>query len=298
MSATSPTTPTARCKARARRVPKTRRYKSTEMFLRDLQSPKAVKERIDVGGLDVLMLRSDPSEEKRSRHWAQNAPIDFGRLAMHHGVIVLNDPNGLAKAGNKMYFQSFPEQVRPVTLITRDKDEIKDFAKQRGGNCVLKPLQGSGGESVFLVRPDDVANLNQMIDAVSRDGYVICQEYLPQAEEGDMRLFLMNGLPLRHKGRIAAFRRVRSGGDLRSNVHAGGRIAKAQVTEEALRAGTGRAAQARPGRDVPGRAGHRRRQAHGDQRLQPGRPGQRTAHGGRQLLRRGDRRHWSSRSTT
>jgi glutathione synthase len=80
-----------------------------------------------------------------------------------------------------------------------------------------------------MLRPEDVPNLNQMIDAVARDGYVIAQEYLPAAAEGDMRLFLMNGNPLRYKGKYAAFRRVRTGGDMRSNVHAGGKIKEAKV---------------------------------------------------------------------
>jgi glutathione synthase len=119
-------------------------------------------------------------------------------------------------------------------LITRNNSEIKDFAKDLG-TIVLKPLQGSGGASVFLVRPDDIPNLNQMIDAVSRDGYVIAQEYLPAAAEGDTRLFMMNGRPLRVKGKFAAFRRVRTGGDMRSNIHAGGKLAAPEITDEALR---------------------------------------------------------------
>jgi glutathione synthase len=151
-----------------------------------------------------------------------------------HGVIVVNDPNGLAKAGSKMYLQLFPEEARPRTLITRYNSEIKAFAKELG-TIVLKPLQGSGGASVFLVRPDDMPNLNQMIDAVSRDGYVIAQEYLPAAAEGDTRLFMMNGRPLKVKGKYAAFRRVRTGGDMRSNIHAGGKLAAARITDEALR---------------------------------------------------------------
>ena len=169
------------------------------------------------------------------RAWAQSVGINFGRVAMRHGVIVLNDPNGLAKAMNKMYFQLFPEEVRPRTLITIDRGEIKAFAREQGGPIVLKPLQGSGGRGVFLVRPEDIPNINQMIEAVSRDGYVIAQEYLPAAAEGDMRLFLMNGLPLRYKGKYAAFRRVRSGGDMRSNIHAGGKLQAAEVTDTALR---------------------------------------------------------------
>lgn len=213
-------------RARARRAPKSK-YKSLATFLNEIQGSKAARERITVDDLDVLMLRNDPSTGATTRSWAQTAGTIFGRVAMRHGVIVLNDPNGLAGAFNKMYFQLFPEEVRPRTIITRDRDEIKKFAKEEGGNVVLKPLQGSGGQSVFLVRKDDLSNLNQMVDAVSRDGYVIAQEYLPAAAEGDIRLFLMNGLPLRYRGKYAAFRRLRRGDDMRSNIHAGGQ--KAQV---------------------------------------------------------------------
>jgi glutathione synthase len=221
-------------RARARRTPKTK-YKTTQVYLKDLQGKGSIPERISVDDLDVLFLRNDPSTDAITRPWAATAGILFGRVAMRHGVIVLNDPNGLARAMSKMYFQTFPEEVRPLTLITRDRDEIKSFAKAQGGTIVLKPLLGSGGQSVFLVRPDDVPNMNQMIDAVSRDGYVIAQEYLPAAAEGDMRLFLMNGQPLRHKGKYAAFRRVRTGGDMRSNVHAGGRLRTAEIDATALR---------------------------------------------------------------
>jgi glutathione synthase len=225
--------PDEQVKARARRVQRSR-YKTGRAYLRDLQGPGAVQDRITVDDLDVLMLRNDPSTEKGRRDWARTAAVDFGRVAMRHGVIVLNDPNGLAKAQNKMYFQTFPTDVRPETLITRDREEIKTFVKERG-TAVLKPLQGSGGEGVFLIRSDDVSNLNQIIDAVTRDGYVIAQEYLRRAEDGDTRLFLMNGEPLRHRGRYAAFRRIRSGGDMRSNVHAGGTLGKANLDEDALR---------------------------------------------------------------
>ena len=220
--------------ARARSAPKSN-YKSSDGYLADLQGKKAKTERITVDDLDILMLRNDPSTDLGLRSWAQSSGIIFGRAAMRHGVIVLNDPNGLAKAMNKMYFQLFPEQVRPRTLITRDRDEIKKFAQAEGENIVLKPLQGSGGTGVFLVRKDDLSNLNQMIEAVSRDGYVIAQEYLPAASEGDTRLFLMNGQPFRYKGKYAAFRRVRTGDDIRSNIHAGGKLRQAEISDVHLK---------------------------------------------------------------
>ncbi len=225
--------PDEHIRARAYSAPK-RKYKTVESFLRDLQGRSALRERITVDDLDVVMLRNTPSEDYLSRPWATTAAAEFARIAMRKGAVVVNDPDGLAHAGTKMYFQLFPEQVRPLTRITRDNSEIKEFAREQGGTIVLKPLLGSGGSSVFLVRPDDLPNINQMIDAVSRDGFVIAQEYLPKAEEGDVRLFVMNGRPLRVKGKYCAFRRIRSGGDMRSNVHAGGQLAPAEVTDEAL----------------------------------------------------------------
>ena len=220
-------------RARATTVPG-KSYKSSETYFKDLQGKKAVRARITVDDLDVLMLRNVPSDDYLTRPWASTAATEFGRVAMRQGVIVVNDPNGLAKASSKLYLQLFPEEVRPRTLVTRDNAEIKAFARDLK-TIVLKPLQGSGGASVFLVRPDDIPNINQMIDAVSRDGFVIAQEYLPAAAEGDTRLFMMNGRPLQVKGKYAAFRRVRSGGDMRSNLHAGGKLAPSEITNEALR---------------------------------------------------------------
>jgi len=221
-------------RARATAAPKAQ-YKSSDSYIADLKGRRAKHERISVDELDILMLRSDPSTDQAQRSWAQGAGIIFGRVAMPRGVVVLNDPNGLSKAMNKMYFQAYPEEVRPRTIITRDRDEIKEFWKSEGGTIVLKPLQGSGGQGVFLVREQDGSNLNQMVDAVSRDGYVIAQEYLKAAEEGDTRLFLMNGEPLRHRGKYAAFRRLRSGDDMRSNVHAGGKLGAAVITDQHLK---------------------------------------------------------------
>ena len=99
-------------RARARSVPKSK-YKLSDKFLADLQGKKARTERVTVDDLDVLMLRSDPSADTGLRAWAQASGIVFGRVAMRHGVVVLNDPNGLSKALNKMYFQLFPRKFGP-----------------------------------------------------------------------------------------------------------------------------------------------------------------------------------------
>jgi len=203
-------------------------------FLKSVKSNGSMK-LIDVADIDVLMLRNDPSNDALERPWAETIGLQFGRRAAQLGVLVLNDPSNLSRAINKLYFQGFPREVRAETLITRFPADIKEFAKKHNGNVVLKPLQGSGGQGVFLVNKKSSSNLNQMIEAISRDGYVIAQAYVPEADKGDIRLFLMNGEPLQVDGKYAAMRRVNSEGDMRSNIHAGGTAKPIKITDRQLR---------------------------------------------------------------
>jgi glutathione synthase len=210
-------------------------YHSVYSYLKMLHSKKAIQEQTIIDTLDVLWLRNDPAEDVNNRPWARLAGINFGRLAMRHGVLVVNDPRGLNEAINKMYLQYFPEEVRPRAIITRDASDIKHFVKQEGGYAVLKPLTGSGGRNVFLIYPEDKSNINQIIESVSEDGFMIAQEYLKEAQNGDTRLFLLNGKPLSVKNKIAAIHRKKDGDDdIRSNITAGASAKKAEVTPQML----------------------------------------------------------------
>lgn len=208
--------------------------RSKESFLAAIQAKDAPRETITSDGMDVLWLRYNPSEElERERHWAQDSGVLFGRLAMERGVIVLNHPDTLAYAMDKLYLQHFPESVRPPTLVTRDVDEIRRFYEAHDRRIVVKPLSGYGGASVFLVERDG-RNLNQMVEAIARTGYVMAQAYVRGAERGDTRFFLVNGEPLVVNGRYAALRRVAQGEDFRANMTAGARPRKARVTDMML----------------------------------------------------------------
>jgi glutathione synthase len=224
---------TGQVTARAR-APHDKTYRSLKAFLEDVQSEDIQPETIVIDDLDVLMLRNDPSDDAIDRPWAQTSGVLFGQLAAAAGVLVVNDPSHLANAINKTYFQHFPEEVRPRTLISRNEEDIKSFVADMGGRAVLKPLQGSGGQGVFLVTGKKGQNLNQIIETIARDGYVVVQEFLSDAEKGDIRLFVMNGRPLEIDGKVAAFRRVNEGDDVRSNMHVGGKAEKVKITDEIL----------------------------------------------------------------
>ena len=142
--------------------------------------------------------------------------------------------DGLALAQNKLYFQDFPKSVRPATLISKDIDEIRAFIEQQAKGAIVKPLQGSGGKNVFKINSPKDANLNQIFEAVSGEGYLIAQGYIPEAKAGDIRFFLMNGKPLERDGKYAAFRRVPAKGEVRSNIHVQGTAETVKVTDEML----------------------------------------------------------------
>jgi len=211
------------------------KQKDHEAFFSAMQKAAHQTDTIDIGDVDVLMLRSDPSLDAQATPWAADIGILFGREAAKRGVLVLNDPDSLGRAINKLYFQSFPEEVRAETLITRHADDVKAFARSHGGNVILKPLQGSGGAGVFKLDTKSKSNLNQMIEAIERDGYIIAQAYVPAARKGDIRMFLINGWPLKIGDKYAAVRRVAPKDDIRSNIHAGATAEAVEIGSKELK---------------------------------------------------------------
>jgi glutathione synthase len=209
-------------------------YKKLETLHKDLQGDETKITTIDVREIDVIFLRNDPSQDAAERPWAAHIGAMFGRLAVERGVLVVNDPGGLTIAQNKLYFQDFPEAVRPAALISKSIDEIRAFIEQQPKGAIVKPLQGSGGKNVFKIASPKDANLNQIFEAVSEEGYLIAQAYIPEAKAGDIRLFMMNGVPLQRDGSFAAFRRVPAKDEVRSNLHAAGKARTVKITDKIL----------------------------------------------------------------
>ena len=218
--------------AEARRASRTG-SRDYDAFLENVKSGPT--ETIRVDELDTLILRNDPAEDAGERPWAVDLSVVFGHIAKERGVLVLNDPAGLAKAANKTYLQEFPVEVRPKTLIARDPDAIKSFAEATPGKVVLKPLLGAKGEKVFFLSGESDPNLNQVIETIREDGYIVAQEFLEAASDGDVRLFMLDGEPLREGGRWAAFRRRPSSEELRSNMRSGGTAEAHEIGDSELR---------------------------------------------------------------
>jgi glutathione synthase len=204
------------------------RYRTARRFAAALRADEIVRETIDLGELDVLLLRNNPNVGAGADDAVDriNPALDFARRLRRQGVLVVNDPDGLMRASSKMYLAGFPEEIRPRTLISRNLDTLKEFIRTLDGPAIIKPLAGFGGQNVFYVQRGEVANLHQMIGVVRKQGHVIAQEYLPAVAQGDKRVLLLGGAPIRVSGpggeRVAAYTRMRPKDDIRNNMHVGG----------------------------------------------------------------------------
>lgn len=195
---------------------------------------KKEKQFVDAKGMDILWIRYDPVLDMINRPWASPTALQFAQLIKRQGTWVINDPDKLVEATNKLYLEYFPRNIRAKTLITRNYEDVVSFLDQQEDQIILKPLKGSGGKNVFLVKKDERHNLKQTVEVISRDGYVLAQEYLPAATKGDIRFFLLDGEPLLVGGKYASVNRVQQKGDIRSNIHQGGTAKEAMIDEQIL----------------------------------------------------------------
>ncbi len=221
---------------RCKKVPKTPKSRTVEKFWERVQDDDLKHEVISSDSLDVLFLRNNPTEESDDRHWAEHSGIAFARMIQQSGVLVLNDAFAMSHAFiDKLYFEELPSTIKPNSLITRNKEDLLNFWEEAGKKMVLKPLEGSGGQNVYLIDKDK-KNLNQIIETISAHGYVIAQEFLPEVSKGDVRVILMNGKVLEEDGELAVIRRVNNdSSEFRSNLALGAKAKKAKLTKEMQR---------------------------------------------------------------
>jgi glutathione synthase len=172
--------------------------------------------------LDALFLRKNPPLIYQTMEFL--APVN-------DRVFMINSTRGQVLANSKLYTLNFPE-ITPETHISRDPMRLKKIIDDFGGSMVVKPLQRYGGEGVIKVSVRDTENLYSLINYYVQAfrNYpdrepIMVQEYIDGVQEaGDVRVLLLNGEIL------GAMRRQPQDGDFRTNIHAGARAYKHEVT--------------------------------------------------------------------
>ena len=138
---------------------------------------------------------------------------------------VINRPAGIRSSNEKMYSLNFSDYI-PPTLVSKNMGKLREFLSETGGEMVVKPLDGYGGEGIFLAREND-PNANVILENITDFGrtYVMAQKFIKEVSEGDKRIILLDGEP------VGAVLRVAAKGEFRSNFHSGGHPEKTSLTE-------------------------------------------------------------------
>ncbi len=160
--------------------------------------------------LDVVLMRKDPPfdmEYVYATYMLQRAE--------EAGLLVVNKPQSLRDANEKMFTAWFP-QCCPPTLVSREGARLKAFLKEHK-DMVIKPLDGMGGASIFRLGVGE-PNMNVIFETLTRNGtrFAMAQRFIPEISNGDKRILLIDGEPVPH-----ALARVPAEGELRGNLAAG-----------------------------------------------------------------------------
>jgi len=162
---------------------------------------------VNLGDLDVILMRKDP-------------PFDMEYVyttyildrAADAGALIVNHPQALRDMNEKAYTAWFPE-CTPLTLITRSMDDMKAFLVEHG-RIVVKPLEGMGGKSIFVVSKGD-KNANVIFETLTdfNRHFAMAQVFIPEISEGDKRILLIDGEAVPY-----ALARIPSDDDNRGNL--------------------------------------------------------------------------------
>ena len=208
-----------------------------DLFLRDgipFASSRPLEVRDDPGGwytlgprtehplarLDAVLMRKDPPFDMEYVYSTY-----ILECAAEQGCLVVNRPDSLRDANEKLFTAWFP-QCCPPTLVCRDIERIKGFLAEQG-DIVVKPLDGMGGEMIFRIRAGD-PNTNVILETLTRRGHkmAMAQRFLPEYVQGDKRILLIDGEPVPY-----ALARIPAAGEARANLAAGGTGVGVELSE-------------------------------------------------------------------
>ncbi len=175
---------------------------------------------VALGDLDVILMRKDPPFNMEYVY----ATYILQRAA-DAGALVVNRPRSLRDMNEKVYTAWFAD-CAPATLITRSMDELRGFLREHG-QVVVKPLDGMGGRSIFVIRKGE-KNANVIFETLTDNGqrFAMAQVFVPEISAGDKRILLVDGKPVPY-----ALARIPSADDNRGNLVMGATAEGRELSE-------------------------------------------------------------------
>ena len=165
---------------------------------------------VPLAQFDIILMRKDPPFNTQYIYTTY-----ILELAAQAGSLVVNNPQSLRDANEKLFCAYFPHCC-PPTLVTCEQERIKVFLETEQ-HIVVKPLDGMGGSEIFVLKRGDPNN-SVILETITRHNQrtIMAQRYLPAIRQGDKRIILVNGEAIPY-----ALMRIPLPGELRGNLAAG-----------------------------------------------------------------------------
>jgi glutathione synthase len=165
----------------------------------------------ELSDCDAILMRKDPPFDIEYIYTTYMLEI-----AEQQGALIVNKPQSL-RDFNEKYFTTWFPQCTPQTMVTRSPERVRQFIREHD-DCILKPLDGMGGASIFRVTGND-PNTSVIIETLSENGSrtVMAQRFVPEIINGDKRILIVDGIAVPY-----ALARIPLAGETRGNLAAGG----------------------------------------------------------------------------
>lgn len=167
------------------------------------------KQQINLAEVDVIFIRTDPPFDRR--YYYTTLLLDY----LPATVKIVNRPQTLRDWNEKLAALYFP-QFTPATLISNSVEQIGRMLEIHS-KLTVKPVDGHGGQGIIFIQRDDKDWQDRVRHSTHEQSHwVVTQEYLAAAAQGDKRILLVNGEP------IGGILRVHAHGVELNNLDAGG----------------------------------------------------------------------------
>ena len=170
------------------------------------------EQELPLASLQLILMRKDPPFDREYIYTTY-----ILEQAEYQGVLVMNKPQSLRDANEKLFTTWFPACC-PPTMVTRRQALLRDFFNEHK-DIICKPLDAMGGASVFHLQPGD-PNASVVFEMLTQHEtrYMMAQRFIPEITAGDKRILLIDGEAVPF-----ALARMPSANDWRGNLAAGAR---------------------------------------------------------------------------
>tara|TARA_Y100001970_G_C14231127_1_gene858709 strand:+ start:1934 stop:2863 length:930 start_codon:yes stop_codon:yes gene_type:complete len=161
----------------------------------------------------------------------QNPPFNMDYINSTHFLDhikkkkIINNPTSIRNVSEKFYSTKFLRYM-PETIFTKNIKQISSFLR-KNKKIVIKPIHGYAGKNIIYI--NKTLNKGILKKYIKKFDHVMVQKYLNKVQEGDKRVFIING---KVKG---AIRRLPRKGSILSNISQGGIALKTKLNSRELK---------------------------------------------------------------